>query len=140
MEFCKILMADDDPDDISILEDALKTLHPHSLISFVENGNAAMQLLNAQFEAGHIPNLVVLDLNMPRLNGSDTLMAIKNDERFKEIPVIIYSTSINPVEKEKCLKLGAHSYMIKPSSLKESVDTARVFLEFCNLEQTIDKD
>lgn len=140
MQFCKILLADDDPDDVSILKDAVKDIYPHNLIAAVENGHAALELLNAQYEAGHIPNLIVLDLNMPRMNGSDTLRIIKSDDRFKEIPVIIFSTSINPAEKDRCLKLGAHSYMIKPSSMQESVDTARTFLEFCNLAHFIDKD
>ena len=134
MQFCKILMADDDPDDISILEDAIKDLDPHTVLAHVENGRAALDLLNKNYAVGHIPSLIVLDLNMPKLNGSETLKAIKNDERFKGIPVIIYSTSFNPVEKDRCLLLGAHSYMIKPSSLKESVVTAKAFLEFCELE------
>lgn len=138
MDYCRILMADDDPDDISILEDALKTLYAQSLISPVENGQAALDLLNAQYDAGYVPDLIVLDLNMPRLNGSETLKAIKNDARLKEIPVIIYSTSVNPVEKAKCLNMGAHAYMTKPITYKESLDTARAFLEFCKLEQILD--
>lgn len=131
MQHCRILLADDDPDDISILEDAITTIHKHCIVFSVENGQAAMDLLIAQHEKGQLPDLIVLDLNMPRINGSDTLSNIKNDERFKNIPVIIYSTSINPVEKNRCLKLGAQAYMIKPSSLKESIETAKVFLEVC---------
>lgn len=68
---------------------------------------------------------------MPKLNGTETLRRIKNDTRFKDIPVIIYSTSINPLEKEKCLLLGAHSYVTKPVSFKESMDTAKQFFDFC---------
>lgn len=137
MRVCTIVVADDDPDDISILEDAVRSLHPHSIISAVDNGQAALDLLNSQYEAGHIPNLIVLDLNMPKMNGSETLKAIKSDARLQDIPVIIFSTSINPVERDRCLQLGAHAYMIKPSSFKESINTARAFLEFCSPEQII---
>jgi CheY-like chemotaxis protein len=59
------------------------------------------------------------------------LRKLKGDERFKNIPVIIYSTSINPLEMEKCMQLGAHSYITKPISIKESLDTARLFFRFC---------
>jgi CheY-like chemotaxis protein len=135
MQLCKILMADDDPDDRMILEDAIQTLYPHKIISFVENGQALWDALNRGNANGDIPSLVVLDLNMPKLNGSETLKAIKADERFKHIPVIIYSTSVNPLEKEKCLRLGAHSYMVKPSSIKESLATAHIFLGLCNVTQ-----
>lgn len=138
MQFCEILMADDDPDDKMILEDAMGSLYPDKLISFVENGHALWDALNECYAHDHVPYLVVLDLNMPKMNGSETLKAIKSDERFKHIPVIIYSTSINPLEKEKCMRLGAHSYMIKPSSTKESLATARTFLNFCNVNKQAD--
>jgi len=65
------------------------------------------------------------------LSCTQTLSKIKNDNRFKEIPVIIYSTSINPLEKEKCILLGAHSYITKPVSFEESIETAKIFLQFC---------
>jgi CheY-like chemotaxis protein len=98
-----------------------------------------MELLNKHYAAGHVPNLIVLDINMPKMNGAETLNAIKMDERFKHIPVVIYSTSINPVEKDRCLSLGAHSYMIKPSSLKESLTTAKAFIELCELPENTGK-
>lgn len=139
MQFCKILVADDDLDDVSILEDAIQDLDPQAVLSYVENGRAALDLLNKHYAAGHMPSLIVLDLNMPKMNGSETLKALKKDERFKDIPVVIFSTSINPVEKERCLSLGAHSYMIKPSSLTESIITAKAFLEFCELPEDTGK-
>ena len=139
MQLCNILIADDDADDVSILEDAIKDLHAHTILAYVENGRAAMELLNKHYAAGHVPNLIVLDINMPKMNGAETLNAIKMDERFKHIPVVIYSTSINPVEKDRCLSLGAHSYMIKPSSLKESLTTAKAFIELCELPENTGK-
>ena len=139
MQFCKILMVDDDPDDVSILEDAIKDLESQAVIFCVENGQAALDLLNQDYAGRHLPSLIVLDLNMPKLNGSETLKAIKKDRRFKDIPIVIYSTSINPVEKDKCLALGAHAYMIKPSSLTESIITAKAFLEFCELPEDTGK-
>ena len=82
----------------------------------------------------------VLDLNMPKMNGTDTLKNIKSDPRFSNIPVIIYSTSINPLEKEACMLLGAHSYITKPLSFTESLDTAKLFLKLCGVQSFAAKD
>jgi CheY-like chemotaxis protein len=68
---------------------------------------------------------------MPRLNGTQTLSKLKDDKRFKDIPVIIYSTSINPLEKEKCMSLGAQAYITKPISFNESKNTIQLFLQYC---------
>lgn len=125
----KILMADDDPDDREIILDAISTLHPHEIVCFASNGEEVLQILE-ELPSSNDPCLIILDLNMPKLNGTQTLKQLKNNQRFRNIPVIIYSTSINPVEKEKCLNLGAHSYVIKPVSYKESIETVKSFLGF----------
>lgn len=128
----KILLVDDDPEDRMIVHDGMRELGAGDFLEFAESGELALALLDKKFEAGALPCLVVLDLNMPRMNGTEILKAIKNNTRLKDIPVVIYSTSINPLEKERCLGLGAHSYIIKPVSFKESVETAHFFLRFCD--------
>ncbi len=131
MQVRKILLADDDAEDISVMRDAMTLLNVNDIIWPALNGELAWNILQKNFESSLIPCLIVLDLNMPKMNGTQTLSKIKNDNRFKEIPVIIYSTSINPLEKEKCILLGAHSYITKPVSFEESIETARIFLQFC---------
>src|SRR5215203_1720242 len=131
MQVRKILLADDDAEDISVIRDAMTLLNVNDIIWPALNGELAWNILQKNFESSLIPCLIVLDLNMPKMNGTQTLSKIKNDNRFKEIPVIIYSTSINPLEKEKCILLGAHSYITKPVSFEESIETARIFLQFC---------
>ena len=127
----KILVADDDADDRAILQDAMTELNASQVLCFAQNGEDALRLLGNDFTVTYKPALIILDLNMPKLNGTETLRRIKNDERFKTVPVIIYSTSLNPMEKDKCMLLGAHSYITKPVTFKESMDTARSFLAFC---------
>lgn len=135
MQVRKILFADDDPEDRFILRDAMEALHETDILLFANNGVEAWEVLKKNFDHNCAPCLIVLDLNMPKLNGVQTLERINGDERFNKIPVIIYSTSINPLEKERCLALGAHSYVTKPVSLNESVETAKMFLEFCKRPQ-----
>lgn len=128
----KILLVDDDPEDRSIIIDALAHLNAENSISCADNGEGALKLLLEYAELDIYPCLIVLDLNMPRMNGTETLKEVKKDARFKNIAVVIYSTSINPLEKEACMSLGARLYVTKPVSYKESIDTARLFLDLCS--------
>lgn len=135
MKYGKILVIDDDAEDLVIIREAMEMINPDNVMLFAENGESALQLLDTRFTVEHnVPCLIVLDLNMPKMNGTQTLETLKADDRFKNIPVIIYSTSINPFEKAKCVSLGAHAYITKPVSLKESLETAQVFLNFCQAD------
>lgn len=131
MEKWRILLADDDPEDRELIRDAMDSVAAAHMIRFAENGEQALDILSREYQFAGSPCLIVLDLNMPRKNGTETLRQLKNDSRFRSIPVIIFSTSINVLEKEKCMKLGAHSYITKPISHKECMDTANAFLKFC---------
>ena len=131
MQERKILLADDDAEDRSIIQDAMESLNAGDVMMFAHNGEQLLDLLKNSFTASVYPCLIVLDLNMPKMSGTQTLSKLKNDDKFKTIPVIIYSTSINPLEKEKCLLLGAQSFITKPISFKESRETAKAFLQFC---------
>lgn len=125
----KILLVDDDIEDREIIQDALNDLGHQSVVHFEENGEKALAFLETAYGTGSLPSMVILDLNMPRMNGTQTLRHLKRDERFRNIPVIIYSTSLNRVERDECLALGAHSYVIKPVSYRDTVATAKKFYE-----------
>lgn len=125
----KILLVDDDQEDREFIKDALCDLGYHSVFHFEENGEKAMEFLEHSYSSGGLPSMVILDLNMPRMNGTQTLRLLKSDQRFKDIPVVIYSTSLNNIEKDECLALGAHSYVIKPVSYRDTIDTARKFYD-----------
>lgn len=127
----KILLVDDDPEDRAIMQEAIELAPGKDTFWFAENGEDALSKLDEFYLSGHLPCLIVLDLNMPRMNGTQTLSYLKADERFQNIPVIIYSTSVNMLEKEKCMRLGAHSYIAKPVSFRESLETATLFNQFC---------
>src|SRR5689334_18366188 len=116
MQIRQILLADDDPEDRSILQDAMEMLHAKDVLLLATNGEEAWEVLENSFSHDVFPCLIILDLNMPKSNGVQILERINRDHRFNKIPVIIYSTSINPLEREKCLALGAHSYITKPIS------------------------
>ena len=125
VETHKILIADDDQEDLHFIEEVLTSLN--EVAKYVNNGIEALEYLE---HCTLLPSLIVLDLNMPILNGTETLQNLKKDDRFKHIPVLIYSTSINPYEKEKCSRLGANGYVVKPLSHSAIHTTVKYFLTF----------
>jgi two-component system response regulator len=127
-----IMLVDDDPEDREEFSDVYLAQFPGETLFFAENGEQALGLLDELAQQKKELCLIVLDLNMPILNGTQTLRKIKEDERFKEIPVVIYSTSINSIEKEECFKLGALDYLVKPSSFSDSVEIAKTLRRICN--------
>ncbi len=129
MNTTKILLVDDDLEDREIITDALDDLGYRSAFHLEENGEKALQFLGSLHTSGQLPKIVILDLNMPGMNGTQMLRQLKSDERFKEIPVIIYSTSLNNIERDECLALGAYAYIIKPVSYSETIAAAKKFYE-----------
>jgi len=133
----KILLVDDDPEDRDIIKDALEDLGYHSVIHFAENGEKALTFLESAYHEDSLPSMVILDLNMPVMNGRQVLRHLKKDSRFSNIPVIIYSTSLNNIERDECLALGAHSYVIKPVSYRDTIATAKKFYDMSmSMEQS----
>lgn len=113
-DYCEILVVEDDEEDQLILLDYLAHGGLEDKVHFVDNGAKAIQYLENIKNPEHLPRVVVLDLNMPVLNGTETLLRIKSTPRLKNIPVIIFTTSENHLEKKKCRDLGAVDYLIKP--------------------------
>jgi CheY-like chemotaxis protein len=125
----RILLVDDDEEDRMLIHEAFTEIGAPDIVHFETNGEDAIAYLDSHTHA--LPYLIILDLNMPRMNGTQTLRYLKDDERYKAITVIIYSTSMNPLEREACLDLGAHSYVVKPTLYQESLDTVAGFYKLC---------
>lgn len=111
----QILVVDDDPEDHFILLEYFRDSGKSDCVRFFTNGLEALQFLES-IEDTDLPRLVVLDLNMPILDGTQTLQRMKEASRFCNIPIIVFSTSNNENEKQKCLNSGATEYIVKPST------------------------
>ena len=110
------LLADDDRDDAEIFSEALSTVNPSIKFHHVEDGQEVFQFLStSKIEK---PDVIFLDLNMPAMSGWQCLAKLKNDAALKNIPVIMYSTSSNPREKEIAIELGATGFVTKPTDFK----------------------
>lgn len=122
-----ILFVDDDEEDHLIIKEYFREREQERYVRFIKNGRDALRLLEELPDDDSLPSLIVLDLNMPILNGTQTLLQMKRNKRLKEIPVIILSTSENENEKRKCLSLGAEEYLVKPSTYGEGLKLIEKF-------------
>ena len=111
----RILLADDDADDRELFEEALSDVLPNAVLTTAQDGEELMFILKNY----HKPDLLFLDLNMPRKNGKECLHEIARHPELKKIPIIIYSTSVNPVDIEETFSLGAILFFRKPNSYEE---------------------
>lgn len=111
-----ILMAEDNPDDILITKRAWKKGLIKNRLYIVNNGEEALEFLYKQGE--HVnaptPSLMLLDLNMPRVDGFEVLKVIKQDPRLKRMPVIVLTTSDREKDIQLAYDLGCNSYIVKP--------------------------
>ena len=123
----KILYADDDLDDKSWISEANKILNYSLDIEFVENGREVFEWLK---QYGNLPSLIVLDLNMPELDGRQTLQKLKATDEYKEIPVVILTTSSNKADIEICRRLGASLYLVKPDKYSEWQQIVKQFIPY----------
>ncbi len=108
-----ILLVDDDPDDQLLFQEAMAETDKAVLCTLAVDGVDALEKLNSGLISK--PDLVLMDMNMPRMNGIDCLKELKKDSRYSDIPVIMYSTSCIGEYQRQCFENGAIGYMEKPS-------------------------
>lgn len=112
-----IFLADDDEDDCLLFGDALREVNAHTCLTTAADGFQLMSILHETVPPP--PDVIFLDLNMPRKNGFECLAEIKQVQKLKDIPVIIYSTSAQQKDIEKVYEQGARYYLCKPDSFEE---------------------
>lgn len=127
-----ILYAEDDLDDLFMVKKAFEK-HDHIEVIHATNGEDAFQRLLKMLEQGIKPCLVILDINMPVLNGRDALTKIKSISNFKDIPMVLFSTSSSPVDKQFAENHKVE-LITKPLHYQDLEKIARVFVDKCNFE------
>jgi CheY-like chemotaxis protein len=131
----QILLADDDKDDSMLFQDALDEIPLSTHLTTVFNGEQLIEYLNKTEE--QLPDILFLDLNMPRKNGFACLSEIRRTEKLKLLPVIIFSTSYEPEIVNLLYKNGAQFYIRKPNNftqLKKLIHLALTLTEKINME------
>ncbi len=116
----QILLAEDDPADVALVEDAFTTHRLTGNLHHVPDGLEALAFLRREgrYNEAPRPDLVLLDLNMPRMNGRDVLAQVKADELLRTIPVVVFSTSAVPTDVVASYSSHANAYVTKPIDLE----------------------
>jgi len=132
IEPIEILLVEDNPGDARLAREALKEGRVSSNLHHVKDGVEAMRYLRrqAEGEGAPPPDLILLDLNMPRMGGREVLAEIKSDPKLKLIPVVVMTTSAAEKDLVESYGLHANAYVVKPMSLDEFAEAMRVVEDF----------
>jgi CheY-like chemotaxis protein len=122
----RILLAEDNPGDVLLFQETMKGRNLPCEIVVAEDGHKAIALLTAANAASARPDLIVLDVNLPKHNGDDVLRAIRDQDSLAHIPVIMLTSSASPADKAAATKLGANLYIQKSSDLEELLEVGKV--------------
>ena len=120
-----IIVADDDSDDRLFLEDVLREIAPSKTVSSVKDGQELLSLFTH-----FIPDLLFLDLEMPRKNGLECLKAIRNNPATQDLPVVVFSSTNRNYNIDVSYEMGAHVFFSKPSSYDDLKTAMQAILAF----------
>jgi len=125
----KILLIEDDPDDVELLQDALARHGVLYQMEVIKDGNAAIKY----FKTSEVyPEIIILDLNLPKVHGRDVIVEIKSGSLFQNIPLLILTTSSSKHDMEHSYKYGADKYLLKPVTLEQIKETVEAIVALAN--------
>ena len=128
-----IVLAEDDIDDQELLVEAISSLDDSLDVIAVTSGKKLFSLLES-LPDGKYPCLIVLDYNLPEMNGSEILAKINETPRFEKVTKIIWSTSNSPMYEKVCLERGAKAYLVKPTDIQGLKNMASLMLSLCRTD------
>jgi CheY-like chemotaxis protein len=132
--FKRLLVVEDSESDVELLREALADSEPAVGLDVVRHGEDALAFLRREgrFEEAVHPDLVVLDLNLPRMGGFEVLQALRSDvdPRLRRLPVVVFTTSGTTEDVETAYELHASSFVTKPTGFERYLDAVRAFREF----------
>lgn len=127
LRLVRILLAEDNPGDVRLLRETLKESRIRNHLDVVDNGVDVIRFLHRSDEFGGValPDLILLDLNLPRKDGREVLAEIKSDPRLRRIPVVVLTSSKADEDIVRSYDLHANAYVTKPVGLDQFVDVVR---------------
>lgn len=132
MKSLRILLIEDDVIEVMKLKRVISTLKLNHEIIEAGNGEAALKILN---ELELLPDIILLDLNMPKISGIEFLSLLKNDARLKYIPTVILTTSNNQRDLLKCYKIGVAGYVLKPLKYDDYILKIEKLLSYWSINE-----
>lgn len=133
MQSLRILLVEDNPSDVRLIREALKECTLPVEVTVARDGVEAMDYLHGvEGDGRKQPDVILLDLNLPKKNGREVLAEIKSAPRLKRIPVVVMTSSSAEDDISASYQLNAHSYITKPSSLDGYTDIVHAIENFCS--------
>lgn len=126
MKKIRILLIEDDADDVQLLQEALQDNNVDCTVDVVMEGDRALPYLKG---AATLPDIIVMDFNLPKLHGREILTLIRSDKNFIHIPVIVLTTSASPHDIKFSVEHGADKFITKPSSIQGFNETVQMITE-----------
>ncbi|QRM88830.1 response regulator [Lacinutrix sp. WUR7] len=130
----KILLIEDDMIEVMKLNRTISTLKLDHKIIEANNGEEALEILE---QKDNLPDIILLDLNMPKINGIEFLSILKSDDVLKYIPTIILTTSNNQKDLLECYKIGVAGYVLKPLKYEDYVSKIEKLLAYWSINELI---
>lgn len=132
IEEIDILLVEDNPGDVRLTQEAFKEGMLRNKLHVVMDGEAAMEFLQrkGQYKDAIRPDLILLDLNLPKMNGREVLATIKQDPDLKRIPVVVLTTSQDETDIVESYKQFASSYIVKPVSMEKFIKVVSSFKQY----------
>jgi CheY-like chemotaxis protein len=127
-----IVYADDDHEDQEVLKEVVAQIDSRLEVVTLDGGQQLLDYLASLKEGQSFPCLVVVDVNMPKMDGIETLRELKSHELYKKLPVIVFSTFDNLLSVQMAQKLGAIDYIKKPVTYERFRQVARRFIDICD--------
>ncbi|RYF87137.1 MAG: response regulator [Chitinophagaceae bacterium] len=128
-----VVYADDDTDDIELVEDAFRQYTNNVEVITFRDGSQALSHLRNLSDADPVPCLVILDINMPVLNGKETLVKLREMDRYEDVPVVLFTTSSMPIDKSFAQHYKA-GFVTKPLGYEQMEMITREFINHCTEE------
>ncbi|MDZ8026921.1 MAG: response regulator [Nostoc sp. SerVER01] len=138
-----LLVVEDSNEDFRMLQRLMRRMSVQNPIHRCTNGDEVIEFLyqnrSDTYDQGEDtcnsqlalrPSVILLDLNLPGIDGRDILARLKQDNSFKEIPIVVFTTSSNPKDIELCYQKGANGYLVKPMDAQELKKTIRAFVDY----------
>lgn len=123
-----ILLIEDNEGDVELIMEAFSSYSTRLEVSVIDNGEDA--LLSLQYKKQILPDLILLDINLPKVNGREVLHFVKNDEGLKKIPVVMLTTSSLQKDIEYCYNNYANCYIVKPGNLPDFIKAIKCIEKF----------
>ncbi|MDY0091126.1 MAG: response regulator [Candidatus Vecturithrix sp.] len=133
-----ILLVEDDHVDAMTVKRSLREINVVNQLLVAGNGEEGLQFLGNPDQEK--PCIILLDLNMPKMNGIEFLQIVKNDARFKRIPVVVLTTSRNEQDRVESFNLGVAGYMVKPVDYQQFVDVVKTINLYWTLSEFPDEE